>query len=334
MFSTLAASASSTETALHTVASPWLWIATIAGVLALLVLDFAVTRRPHEVSTREAVKWTVFYVALPFGFAGLLWAAFGGKPATEFVTGYLLEKSLSVDNLFIFMLLLTAFAVPAALAQRVLLYGIAGALVLRGVFIAVGAGALATFDWAFLLFGVVLLFTAAKLIRDAVSGHEQTVEVGKLRSVRVLRRLVPVTEEYQGTRMLGRVSGRRALTPLALVVVAVMTTDLIFAVDSVPAVYGVTGDPYLVFATNAFALLGLRALYFVLHAALSRLVHLAYGLAAILGFIGLKLILEWLHGTGVAVPEIPTAASLLVIVAALGTVTATSLYATRDRTTT
>ncbi|WP_036494158.1 TerC/Alx family metal homeostasis membrane protein [Nocardia sp. BMG111209] len=332
MLSIVAASASSSENTLHTVASPWLWFATIAGVLALLVLDFAVTRRPHEVSTREALKWTVFYLALPFGFAGLLWAVFGGKPAGEFVTGYLVEKSLSVDNLFVFMLLLSAFAVPAALAQRVLLYGIAGALVLRGVFIAVGAGALAAFDWAFLLFGVILLFTAGKLIRDAVTGHEQTVEVGRMRSVRLLRRLVPVTDEYQGPRMFGRVAGRRAVTPLALVVVAVMTTDLIFAVDSVPAVYGVTGDPYLVFATNAFALLGLRALYFVLHAALARLVHLAYGLAAILGFIGLKLVLEWLHDTGVSVPEIPTVASLLVIVGALGVVTATSLYATRDRT--
>ncbi|MCX4097649.1 TerC/Alx family metal homeostasis membrane protein [Nocardia sp. alder85J] len=333
MLSIAAASASASDsgTTLHTLALPWLWAVTIVGVLVLLVLDFAVTRRPHEVSVREAIGWTVFYLALPLGFAGLLWAGFGGTPATEFFTGYLVEKSLSVDNLFVFVLLLTAFAVPAVLAQRVLLYGIVGALLLRGLFIALGAGALATLDWAFLLFGLILLVTAGKLVLDAVRGHEPEVDVDRMRSVRLLRRLVPVTGEYQGTRLIGRLAGRRALTPLAVVVAAVMTTDLIFAVDSVPAVYGVTGDPYLVFATNAFALLGLRALYFVLHAALSRLVHLAYGLAAILGFIGVKLILDWLHGTGVAVPEIPTAASLLVIVGALGVVTATSLYATRSR---
>jgi TerC family integral membrane protein len=314
---------------LHTIGSPWLWAATIAGVLVLLALDFVVTRKPHEVSMREAVGWTVFYLALPVAFFGILWAGFGSKPATEFITGYLLEKSLSVDNLFVFMLLLAAFAVPAVLAQRVLLFGIVGALVLRGIFIAVGAAALASLDWAFLLFGAVLLLTALKLIRDAVTGHEQEVDISRMRSVRLMRRLMPVTDDYRGTKMAVREAGRRALTPLALVVTAVMATDLVFAIDSVPAVYGVTGDPYLVFATNAFALLGLRALYFVLQAVLARLVHLAYGLAVILGFIGVKLVLHWAHGYWDWLPEIPTAASLLVIVVVLGVVTVTSLLATR-----
>jgi len=354
---------------LHTIGSPWLWAATIAGVLALLVLDFAVTRRPHEVSMPEAIGWTVFYLALPVGFGAAIWAGYGSRPGTEFLTGYLLEKSLSVDNLFVFMLLLAAFAVPAVLAQRVLLYGIAGALVLRGIFIALGAAALASLDWAFLLFGAILLITAAKLLMDAAGGQDHEVAgarpgpgltergseaterrregpgligprpperseghdaASSMRSVRLLRRVLPVTDDYRGTRMTVREAGRRALTPLALVVTAVMTTDLVFAVDSVPAVYGVTGDPYLVFATNAFALLGLRALYFVLQAALSRLVHLAYGLAVILAFIGVKLVLHWAHGIWEGMPQIPTLASLGVIVVVLAAVTASSLWATRE----
>ncbi|WP_405135415.1 TerC/Alx family metal homeostasis membrane protein [Nocardia sp. NBC_01388] len=314
---------------IHTIGTPWLWGGTIAVVLVLLVMDFAITRRPHEVSMREAIGWTVFYIALPIAFGIFLWAGHGSTTGMEFFTGYLLEKSLSVDNLFVFMLLLSAFAVPAALAQRVLLYGIAGALVLRGIFIALGAAALATLDWAFLLFGLILLVTAVKLLADAAGGHEQEVDVSSMKSVKLMRRFMPVTDDYQGTRMTVRQAGRRALTPLALVVAAVMATDLVFAVDSVPAVYGVTGDPFLVFATNAFALLGLRALYFVLHAALSRLVHLAYGLAAILAFIGVKLVLHWAHGIWSGVPQIPTAASLVFIVVVLATVTLTSLRATR-----
>ncbi|MGW4124786.1 TerC/Alx family metal homeostasis membrane protein [Nocardia sp. NPDC004711] len=334
MSPTLSVLASSTT--INSVGTPWLWGGTIAAVLALLIVDFALTRRPHEVSMREAIAWTVFYITLPIAFGVFLWFNNGGTPAVEFFTGYLLEKSLSVDNLFIFMLLLSAFAVPAALAQRVLLYGIAGALVLRGIFIALGAAALATLDWAFLLFGMILLVTAVKLLADAAGGHEQELDVTTMKSVRLLRRIWPVTDDYRGTKMVVREADlaqpgrfRRALTPLALVVGAVMATDIVFAVDSVPAVYGVTGDPFLVFATNAFALLGLRALYFVLHAALSRLVHLAYGLAAILAFIGVKLVLHWAHGIWSGVPQIPTAASLLVIVAVLATVTFTSLRSTR-----
>ncbi|WDZ82484.1 TerC family protein [Micromonospora cathayae] len=315
---------------LSSVGTPTLWAVTIAGVLALLVLDFLVTRRPHEVSMKEALGWSAFYVALPLAFGGWIWARYGSQQGVEYLTGYLVEKSLSVDNLFVFMLLLAAFAVPAVLAQRVLLYGIAGALVLRAVFIALGAAALQTLDFAFLLFAIILILTAVKLLRDALSGHEQEVDISKMRSVRLLRKFMPVTEEYHGTKMVIREHGRRTLTPLALVVVAVLATDVVFAVDSVPAVYGITEDPYLVFATNAFALLGLRALYFVLHAALSRLVHLSYGLAVILAFIGVKLGLHWAHGIWSGVPEIPTLASLGVIIGVLVIVTLTSLRATRN----
>jgi tellurite resistance protein TerC len=227
------------------------------------------------------------------------------------------------------MLLIAAFAVPAVLTQRVLLYGIAGALVLRGVFIAIGAAAVSAVDWTFVIFGAILLFTAVKIMRDTISGADHEVDVSSLRSVRLIRRLMPVTDDYQGPRLLARQHGRRALTPLALVVVAVFGTDLVFAVDSIPAVYGVTQDPYLVFTANAFSLFGLRALYFVLQSTLSRLVHLGYGLAVILAFIGAKLVLHWAHGKWPSLPEIPTVVSLAVIIVTLATVTLTSLYAGR-----
>ncbi|OLF05982.1 tellurium resistance protein TerC [Actinophytocola xinjiangensis] len=310
-----------------TIGSPALWAVSIAVLLALLVADFVVTRRPHEVSMREAVGWSVFYLTLPVLFGLWLWSAFGGGQALEFMTGFVVEKSLSVDNLFVFMLLLTAFAVPVAVQQRVLLYGIVGALVLRGVFIAAGAALLAAGTWAFLVFGVVLLASAAKILHQA--GSEPVRDTSRMRSVRLLRRLMPVTDDYRGARLTVRENGRRALTPLAVVVVAVFATDVVFAVDSVPAVYGITEDPYLVFATNAFALLGLRALYFVLHSALAKLVHLNHGLAVILAFIGVKLVLHWAHEVWPAVPQIPTPVSLLVIVLVLATVTVTSLLARR-----
>jgi tellurite resistance protein TerC len=311
------------------VATPTLWFATIAGVVLLLVLDFILTRRPHEVSMKEALGWSAFYIALPLAFGVYIWADFGSQHGLEYLTGYLVEKSLSVDNLFVFMLLLAAFAVPRALQQRVLLYGIVGALVLRGIFIALGAAALARFDWMFLAFGLILVATAVKILRDTMTGAEHQVDVSELRTVRVLRRFFPVTGEYDGPRLFGRVDGRRALTPFALVVVAVFAADIVFAIDSVPAVYGITGDPYLVFATNAFALLGLRALYFVLEGALSKLVHLGYGLAVILGFIGVKLGLHWAHEHWPSVPEVPTLLSLAVIVVVLIVTTMSSLAASR-----
>jgi TerC family integral membrane protein len=306
-----------------------LWAVAIGAVVALLALDFLITRRPHEVSITEAVGWSAFYIALPLAFGGYIWWQFGTERGLEYLTGYLVEKSLSVDNLFVFILLLGAFAVPRVLQQRVLLYGIIGALILRGIFIALGAAALARFDWMFLVFGLILVFTAVKILVDTLKGTGHVIEVEHIRSVKFVRRFIPVTQDYEGTRMITRVNGRRALTPLALVVIAVLATDIVFAVDSVPAVYGITGDPFLVFATNAFALLGLRALYFVLEGALSKLVHLGYGLAAILAFIGAKLALHWAHLQWPSVPEIPTLLSLGVIVGILTLTTITSLLANR-----
>jgi tellurite resistance protein TerC len=328
----LLATADPLAPSLDSVATPALWAATIAVVLVLLAVDFALTRRPHAVSMREAVAWSSFYIALPLAFGGYIWWQFGVDRGLEYLTGYLVEKSLSVDNLFVFMLLLGAFAVPKALQQRVLLYGIIGALILRAVFIALGAAALAAFDAMFLIFGLILVATAVKILKDTRTGTGHDIEVDHIRSVRFIRKFMPVTDSYQGTRMTGRVSGRLALTPFALVVVAVLATDVVFAVDSVPAVYGITGDPFLVFATNAFALLGLRALYFVLEGALSKLVHLGYGLAVILAFIGVKLALHWAHLQWASLPEIPTLMSLAIIIAVLLVTTVTSLAASRRQT--
>lgn len=314
------------------IASVTLWSVSVAALVLLLAIDIVITRRPHEVHMREAVAWSVFYLVLPVLFGLYLWGAFGTTPAVEFFTGYLVEKSLSVDNLFVFMLLLAAFAVPPELAQRVLLYGIVGALVLRVIFIALGAAALQSGTWAFLLFGAILIVTAGRVLSEAMKGETHQVDIDSMRSVRLLRRFVPVTRDYRGFRLVVREHGHLAITPLALTTVAVFATDIVFAVDSVPAVYGVTEDPFLVFATNAFALLGLRALYFVLRGALARLRHLNYGLAIILAFIGVKLVLHWAHGIWTWVPEIPTLGSLGVIVAVLFTVTLTSLRADRRAT--
>jgi tellurite resistance protein TerC len=292
---------------LDTIATPTLWTVTIAAVVVLIALDFVLTRKPHEVSMKEAIGWSVFYVALPLAFGVWVWSAHGSQTGFEYYTGYIVEKSLSVDNLFVFMLLLAAFAVPRHLQQKVLLFGIVGALVLRGIFIALGAAALSQWDFVFLIFGAILLITAAKLFIEALQGHDQKVDPEEMLVVRLGRKI--------------------GLKPMAIVVLAIFATDIIFAVDSVPAVYGITGDPYLVFATNAFALLGLRALYFVLEGALSKLVHLSYGLAAILAFIGVKLGLHWAHGHWDGVPVVPTWLSLVIIIGILAVTVTTSLIA-------
>jgi len=314
---------------LETIGTPLLWGLTIAAIVMLFAFDFVATRKPHDVSMREAVGWSMFYVALPLLFGVFLLARFGTQTGVEYYTGYIVEKSLSVDNLFVFILIMGAFAVPRHLQQRALLWGILGALVLRGVFIAIGAVAIAQLDFAFLVFGAILIVTAVHLLREELKGEKKQIHVSELKVVRLVRRLTPVSDDYEGTRFSVRKDGRRFLTPFALVVIVLLFTDVVFAVDSVPAVYGITGDPYLVFATNAFALLGLRALYFLLEGALSKLVHLSYGLSFILAFIGVKLLLHWAHDIWTWVPEIPTLGSLFVIVGALVVVTLTSLAANR-----
>ncbi len=311
------------------VGTPTLWMITVAAVCALFVLDFVVTRKPHEVSGREALGWSAFYLALPLVFGIWVWLHHGSQIGLEFYAGYVVEKSLSVDNLFVFMLLLGAFAVPAKYQQRVLLVGVAGALVLRGAFIALGAALMDAFSWTFLLFGGVLLLSAVKVLRDAASPNDRVSEPSELPLVTLIRRFFPVTDRYYGTRMSVREGNRRVFTPLALAMLAILAVDVVFAVDSVPAVYGITGDPYLVFVTNAFALLGLRALYFLLAQALSVVTHLSFGLAAILAFIGGKLVLHWGHGVWPWVPTVSTELSLIVVVSILAVVITTSFFARR-----
>lgn len=317
-------------TEIHSIANNHMWWITIAAVLALVILDFIITHKPHTVSLKEAIGWSIFYIALPLSFGVWLWFEFGHDVGVKYYTGYVVEKSLSVDNLFVFILILSAFAVPRVLQQRVLLIGVVGALALRGIFIWLGAEMLTRFSWTFLFFGVVLLITAVKVLRDAFDQSDAEINPDEMVIVRILRKFFPVTGEYNGTKLTALKDGRKALTPLMLVIAAVMVTDVIFAFDSIPAVYGITADPYLVFATNAFALLGLRALYFVLEHALSRLIYLGFGLAAILAFIGFKLVAHWAHGFWDWAPEIPTPWSLAFIVVVLAIVTFTSLRATRN----
>jgi tellurite resistance protein TerC len=315
---------------LSTIGTPLLWGVTIAAVAALFVFDFIATRNPHDVSMKEAAGWSAFYIALPLLFGVYILTQFGTQIGVEYYTGYIVEKSLSVDNLFVFILILSAFAVPRHLQQRALLWGILGALILRGVFIAIGAVAISRLDFAFLIFGAILIFTAIHLLREELKGEKKEIHVSELRVVKLVRRLTPVSDDYVGTKFQVKKDGTRYLTPFALVVIVLLFTDVVFAVDSVPAVYGITGDPYLVFATNAFALLGLRALYFLLEGALSKLVHLSYGLSFILAFIGVKLLLHWGHESiSTSIPEIPTLLSLFVIVGALVVVTITSVLSNK-----
>ncbi|MBY8876660.1 TerC family protein [Actinacidiphila acidipaludis] len=305
-----------------------LWALTIAGLCALIAADFVVGRTPHEVSLREAGIWTGVWVALAALFGLGLWVFGGGQPAGEFFAGYITEKSLSVDNLFVFVLIMAKFAVPAVYQQRVLLVGVLIALVLRAVFIAAGATVIASFSWVFFIFGAFLIWTAWKLVREALRDEEES-EFEENRLLKAVERRVPSTERYHGTRLFVRENGRRLMTPMLVVMLAIGTTDVLFALDSIPAIFGLTQDPYIVFTANAFALMGLRQLYFLIGGLLKKLVHLSYGLSVILGFIGVKLVLHALHETGVHVPEISIPVSLGVIVGVLAVTTATSLVAAR-----
>lgn len=299
------------------------WALTLAAILVLLVIDFVATRNPHDVSFKEAAGWSVFYIAAALGFAVWIWTSYGSGAGTEFLSAYLVEKSLSVDNLFVFAIILTQFAVPSVLHQRVLLVGILVALAMRAVFIAVGAAALHAFSFTFALFGLLLIWTGVQLARH----RDEDPEPADNLLVRVVRKRLPFTDDYDGARTFTVIDGRRVATPMLLVMIAIGSTDLLFALDSIPATFGVTSEPFLVFAANAFALLGLRALYFLLKGLLDRLIYLSLGLAAILVFIGVKLILTFAHEVDAAWPKIPTGASLGVIAAILVVVAVASMVA-------
>jgi tellurite resistance protein TerC len=311
-------------------------LVTIGGLLAVILADlFLVDHQPHAVTVREATRWVLFYVALAVAFGMCLWFFAGGVAAGEFFAGYITEYSLSVDNLFVFVIIMAAFKVPAVHQHRVLLVGIVIALVMRGGFIAVGAAAIQAFSWVFYLFAAVLVVTAVNVARQG-TGHDE--EFSENAALRLMRRVVPVTPEFHGARSFVKVGGRRMVTPMLVVMFAIGTTDLLFALDSIPAIFGLTQEPYLVFTANAFALMGLRQLYFLLGGLLSRLVYLSYGLAVILGFIGVKLVLEALHenslpfvngGQPVPVPTIGIVTSLTVIIGVLAITTVASLVKAR-----
>ncbi|MCV2488031.1 TerC family protein [Geodermatophilus sp. YIM 151500] len=316
----------------------WVWAVTVGAIIGMLVFDFVGhVRTPHAPSLRESATWSAVYVGIAVVFGLLFWWGWGAGFAGEYFAGYLTEKSLSVDNLFVFVLIMAAFAVPRELQQKVLLFGIAFALALRTVFILVGAAAIENFSWVFYLFGAVLVWTAIAQARSGGHGGEEDYRENAV--LRFARRHLRTTEEYAGDRMTVRLRGRRHLTPLAIALVAIGTADVIFAVDSIPAIFGLTQETFLVFAANAFSLLGLRQLFFLIDGLLDRLVYLGYGLAVILGFIGAKLIIHALHTNELpflnggqhitVVPEVPTWLSLLVIAGTLVVTTVASLEKVR-----
>ena len=305
----------------------WMWLATIGGLVGVIALDLIlVDSRPHVFGPREATRWVIFYVALALAFAVFVFWYFGAAYAGQFLAGYITEYSLSVDNLFVFMVILSAFAVPAEHRHRVLLVGIVIALILRGILILIGAEAIARFAGTFFVFGALLLFTAVKVWRS--HGEEPDPEGNAL--IRWLERRVPTTRDYHGAKLFVRLDGRRHITPMLLVMLAIGTTDLLFAIDSIPAVFGLTQEAYLVFTANAFALMGLRQLFFLLDGLFSKIVYLNRGLAIILGFIGVKLVLEALaETTDLPVPHVSIAVSLGVIIGVLVATTVVSLIAVR-----
>jgi tellurite resistance protein TerC len=307
------------------------WTVTIGLIVLLLALDLILASvRPHRVGFREAAAWSVFYIAVAVAFGIVFWMIAGAEFGTEYFAGYIVEKSLSVDNLFVFVIIMTTFAVPEEHQHKVLTFGIVLALIMRAIFIALGATLLNLFSFMFLVFGLLLLFTAVQLFRH----RDEDPDVEDNAVVKGARRLFPVSDEYDGGKLVTRLGGKRMVTPLFIVLVAIGGIDLLFALDSIPAVFGVTEEPYIVFVANAFALLGLRALFFLVKGLLDRLVYLSVGLSLILAFIGVKLILHWLHvDISASVPEISTPVSLAVIVVVLTVVTVASLIKTRGDTT-
>jgi tellurite resistance protein TerC len=318
----------------------WVWIATLVALVAILAVDLLIIgRRPHEPSMRESGGWVGLYVALALVFGVGVWVFAGGQYAGEFYTGWLTEYSLSVDNLFVFVIIMGRFAVPRQFQQKVLLIGIVLALLMRGAFIAAGAALISQFSWVFYVFGAYLVYTAITLLKE---GENDPEDLKENLLIRWAKRAIPLSSSFDSGKMTVIQAGKRLFTPMLIVMIAIGTTDLLFALDSIPAIFGITKEPYLVFTANVFALMGLRQLYFLLGGLLERLVYLNIGLAAVLAFIGVKLFLEALHtnsvpfingGHGVHwAPEIPIWLSLLIILGTLGTATAASLAkSSRDR---
>jgi tellurite resistance protein TerC len=315
--------------------TPLVWWLTIGLTSALLIFDVVVIgRRPHEPSRREVTTALIGFIGLAVAFGIGVWVIAGHQYGTEFFAGWLTEYSLSVDNLFIFLIIMAKFGVPRAYQQTALLIGIVLALVMRGIFIAVGAAAINNFSWVFYLFGLFLIYTAVKLAKE---GAEDEDEYEQSPLISWVEKRLPATSEWHGTKSFIKQNGKRLITPMFIVIVALGTTDLLFALDSIPAIYGLTKEPYLVLTANIFALMGLRQLYFLIGGLLERLIYLSYGLAFLLGFIGVKLILHAMHENELPfvngghhiswAPDIPIWLSLLVIIGTLVVTTVVSLIA-------
>jgi tellurite resistance protein TerC len=321
------------EDCVFTAVSPLVWTLTAVAFVAIVVLDLVViARRDAAVTIRQATLWVVFYVGLAALFAAGLFVFRSGTSGGEFVAGYITEYSLSVDNLFVFIIIMSRFAVPSLAVDKVLYIGIVVSMFLRGAFIAAGAAAIAAASWVFYIFGAFLVYTAVRLALEGKNDEEDFQENALLRG---LRRVLPLTPDYAGTTLTTRVAGRRMLTPLVIVIAAIGIANVVFALDSIPAIFGLTQDPYVVLTANAFALLGLRQLYFLIGGLLERIVYLNIGLSVILAFIGIKLLIEALHGSHVDalgpvhLPEIGIAASLAFILITLVVTTVASLSKTR-----
>ncbi len=287
-----------------------LWLITVGLILGLLLFDLLTsTRKAHDVSFKEASFWSIFYIAVAIIFGAWVWSEFGDQFGKEYFAAYIVEKSLSMDNLFVFLIILSNFAVPSIYHQRVLMVGIVLALIMRAIFIALGAAALQAFSFTFVIFGAILLWTGIKLFQH----WDEDPDPANNPIVKFAQKRIPFTNEYHGGKIFIRESGKRIATPLLLVMLAIGATDLLFALDSIPATFGVTQEPFLVFAANAFALLGLRALYFLIKNLVNKLIYLSMGLSFILIFIGIKLFLVWGYETFDNVPKISTNWSLIVI---------------------
>jgi len=287
-----------------------IWLATVGGILGLLLFDLLTsTRKAHDVSFKEATFWSIFYIAVAIFFGLWVWSEYGTQFGKEYFAAYIVEKSLSMDNLFVFIIILSNFAVPTIYHQRVLMVGIVLALIMRAIFIAIGAAALEAFAFTFVIFGAILLWTGIKLMQH----WDEDPDLSENPIVNFAQRKFNFTDKYHGTKMFIKENGKRYATPLLLVMIAIGATDLLFALDSIPATFGVTQEPFLVFAANAFALLGLRALYFLMKNLVQKLIYFSLGLSFILVFIGIKLMLLWAYEEFDAPTKISTNISLIVI---------------------
>ncbi|MCL1923438.1 MAG: TerC/Alx family metal homeostasis membrane protein [Propionibacteriaceae bacterium] len=304
------------------------WIVTLLVLIAILAFDVLVIgRKPHEPSTRECVIAISLYISGALAFAGFVGLRWGARFSGEFIAGWITEYSLSIDNLFIFIIIMARMRVPRQLQQYALMVGIMLALVFRGVFIAAGAAAIEAFAWVFFIFGVFLLYTALGLFREYFN-QDRTQEVRDNLMMRWVRKKFTIADEFHGKKLRISLDGHKVMTPMFFVIIALGSTDLLFAFDSIPAIYGLTQEPYLVFTANVFALMGLRQLYFLIGGLLKRLRYLSVGLSVVLAFIGVKLILHALHHYGFLAWEVPLVVSLVVIIATLLVTTIASLMAT------